>query len=282
MLSIAVDQKDYRSQNITPLDRNQPEHFWVFRNMDFEEWHSTDCSQVLWLSGPPSYNLDQVSSHILDYRNDRATDTGQTVLYFFLSSAVASARRPSNIDAVLIYSLLHQIVSSLIAEKKSPTSAIEVFIRTLLNQMPPSNPRWEDSSPDTVLRNILDGSAVTSEQLWNALKVVMVQDHKRKFLIAIDGLHITEREIICEIRSSIAYLQERIQLKALLTNQTRTDIKEALSGLPCIEYDKERQGWVASSMQLNQADMLNTQNALIPFTLITRVTPKYRKNICIP
>jgi hypothetical protein len=34
MLSGAVDQKDYKSK-ILPLDSNQPEYFWIFRNIDF-------------------------------------------------------------------------------------------------------------------------------------------------------------------------------------------------------------------------------------------------------
>jgi hypothetical protein len=253
MLSSAVDQKDYRSK-ILPLDRNQPEHFWIFKNMDFNQWHSADCSQVLWLSRPLSHNFDQVSSHILDLVNDRATDTHQMTLYFFFSSAVGPYLCPTNINTVVVHSLLYQIISSLVAEKKNSSSTIIVFIRSLLNQIAPSKLEMENSSSDT-LKDLISGTKVSSSQLWNALQEVLVQQ-KQKILIVIDGIDNAEYQAIDEIRSFVTSIRERVWFKALLTSRTRTDIKESLDGLPCIEYDKERQGWVAFFIWLSQADIV--------------------------
>jgi len=250
MLSGNVDQKDYKSK-ILPLNSNQPEHFWIFRNIDFDQWHSADCSQVLWLSGPSSHDLYQVSSYILDLVN-----TDQTALYFFFSSTAGAS---INVNAVVVHSLLYQIVSSLIAEKKNSTSTILVFIRSLLNQIAPSEPWMKNSSLDMALRGLIGSSKISSGQFWKALKAVLAQQ-KQKYLIVIDGLDKAEHQVIGEIRSFITYVQERVWSKALLTSRTRADIKKSLDGLPCIEYDKERQGWVAFFIWLNQADMWYVNN----------------------
>ncbi|KAF8543474.1 hypothetical protein BDD12DRAFT_726228, partial [Trichophaea hybrida] len=120
-----------------------------------------------------------------------------------------------------------------------------VFIRALLNQIAPSKPWIIDNSPDKTLGALLSSSKISSGQLLNAPKEVLIQQQKQKLLIIIDGLDKLEaqRQEISEIRSFITYVQERTWFKALLTSQTRADIKETFDGLSCIhiEYDKERQ-----------------------------------------
>src|SRR2546429_6074824 len=86
MLS-AVDQEGYKS-TIPSLDCDQPKFYWIFKNIDFEQWSSTSRSQVLWLSAPPEYSIHQVSSYIVDQVKIKALKTQHSVLYFFCSTAI--------------------------------------------------------------------------------------------------------------------------------------------------------------------------------------------------
>ena len=106
MLSV-LDQ-DKHISTIPHPDRDHPMFYWIFRNKDFSQWSSAECSRVLWLSGLPERNIDQVSSYIVHQEKEkkRALKTDRFVLYFFCSSAIR--RRSSVVD--LIHTLLGQIV----------------------------------------------------------------------------------------------------------------------------------------------------------------------------
>ena len=73
--------------------------------------------------------------------------------------------------------------------------------------------------------------------------------HEQRLSLIIDGLdgigH-QKREFIQEIRLFTEYLRERPSTtRILLTSQPQAEVKDVLSELPCIEYDKERKGSAA-------------------------------------
>lgn len=237
MLSV-IDQEKHNS-TIPSLDRDEPKFYWIFKNMDFEQWEQwmTPSSQVLWLSGPPERSIHQVSSYIVDLLKKKSSDTQHFVLYFFCSSA----SREKSIASVFIHTLLYQTVSYLPPDKK--VSIVRIFLHTLLEAILKNDPELSRFQGEDITIKKL--SAQTKE-LWDALKTVLDDEPKRELSIIVDGLDEVKHqkgEFIKELRAFIAHLQERNpKAKALLTSRPQAEIKEVFDGLPYIEYDKERKG----------------------------------------
>ncbi|KAF8536357.1 hypothetical protein BDD12DRAFT_663390, partial [Trichophaea hybrida] len=237
----AVDQEKHKSA-IQPLDYHSPKFYWIFRNMDFKSWISGNVPQMLWISGPPECRISDASRHIVDLTKIKSQETQHWVLCFFCSSA----DRDQPIAITLVRALISQIVH-LTSRKKS---VIYLYLRTLLDSILKSElvSNWElsrfrgDDSPDTIISKVLDAS---SNKHWDALKAVLDIDHKHELFLIIDGLDKIEHqrvEFIREVYTFYEQLQESSTIKALLTSRPHAEIKVILDGLPCIEYDKERQG----------------------------------------
>jgi hypothetical protein len=85
----------------------------------------------------------------------------------------------------------------------------------------------------------------------------MAIERKQGLSLIIDGLHKIEHwenEFIQEVCVFVKHLRVPVgpsTTKVLLTSGPRDDIKEILSGLPCIEYDSERKGSIVSYLILN-------------------------------
>jgi len=240
----AVNQEEHEA-TMPSMDCDQPEFYWIFRNIDFAQWKSASCSQALWLSGPPECRIHQVSSSIVNRAKESALTKEHCVLHFFCSTTV----REKSVVSVFVQTLLYQIICSSPMDKKL---IIRNFLKTLveiiLEKEGASN--WEparfEGSPEILLKRILNASA---DGLWTALKAVLSDDPGRELLIVVDGLDKVQHQK-CEfskaIREFVAHLLERTsKVKALLTSRPQAEIKEVLEGLPCIEYDKERKGLVA-------------------------------------
>jgi hypothetical protein len=243
LLSV-VDQEEHKS-TIPSLDCEQPNFFWVFRNIDFEQWLSASCSQVLWLSGPLRCSIHQISSYIVD----KTSETQHSVLYFFCSTA----SKEKSIAVIFVHTLLYQIVCSSPLDKK--LSVVRTFLHTLVEQVlkrdPTSDPELSlfkvEDSLDTTMKKILNGPI---GELWDALQTILADEYKQELSIIIDGLDKVEHqkvEFIKGVCEFIKHLQERnLTVKALLTSRPQAEIKEVLDGLPFIEYDKERKGSAVS------------------------------------
>ncbi|KAH0556424.1 hypothetical protein GP486_005657 [Trichoglossum hirsutum] len=245
MLS-TVDQEKHRSM-IPPLDCDQPDYYWIFRNIDFKQWDSSSSSKVLWLSGPPKCDLNRVSSYIVDLTKSEASETQHYVLYFFCSTVASGVE----IATTFIHTLLYQAVCYSPMDKKS---VLRIFLDALIGEMlkrEPDNkshqhPKMEDS-PGATMKKILNAPI---NELWSALKIALTSERVQELSIIIDGLDNVESRyvnFIGQIREFIADLQEsNLKVKALLTSKPQPKIKEILNGLPCIEYDKERKECLAS------------------------------------
>jgi hypothetical protein len=237
MLSV-VNQEGYIS-TIPSLNCDQPEFYWIFRNMDFVQWDSANCSQVLWLSGPPKCNIHQVSSYIV---KEKALKIEYYILHFFCSTAVGG----KSIVSLFVHTLLYQIVSCSPMDKK--ISIVRNFLHSHADSIfeKDSNQLF-DNFPEMWLKRILD--APTDDELWTALKAVLAKELERELFLVVDGLdkvQYEKREFINGVRVFVEHLQQRTaKVKILLTSRPQDEIKEILDGLPCIEYDKERKGLIA-------------------------------------
>lgn len=240
MLSV-VDQGRHK-YTIPCLDHDRPEFYWIFRNLDFKQWNNPRCSQVLWLSGPPERNIDQVSSYIVDLEEKTALKTEHIVLYFFCSSVSTN----ESIVDVFFHTLLYEIVRYLPMNEK--TTVVKSFLLTLHEQAfkTATSPSWktrqlnEEDPPDKKIKKLLKAP---TNQLCAALEAALGYLHKREISIIVDGLDKKKIELIMGVRAFIKCLQQRTpKAKILLTSRAQAEIKEVLSEFPCIEYDKERKG----------------------------------------
>src|ERR1700722_7298837 len=125
---LSVQDQDEHISAIPHPDRNHPMFYWIFRNKDFLQWSSAECSRVLWLSGLPERNIDQVSSYIVHQEKETALKTDRFVLYFFCSSAIMRRSSVAN----FIHTLLYQIVYCSPIDKR--ISIIRNFLNSLLKQ----------------------------------------------------------------------------------------------------------------------------------------------------
>jgi hypothetical protein len=243
MLS-TVDQEKHKS-TIPLLDYEQPNFYWIFRNMDFEQWRSASSSQVLWLSGPPQCNIHHVSSYIVDLAKNKASETQHLVLYFFCSTA----SRDESIATTLVHTLLYQIVCCSPPDKQ--LSVVRNFLHALVETNLRSKRRVnldlidfrEENSPDTMIKKILNAPI---SELWDALETILADEQMRELLIVIDGLDKVEYqkvEFVKGVCGFITHIQKRtVKVKALLTSQSQAEMKEVFDRLSYIEYDKERKG----------------------------------------
>lgn len=254
MLSI-LDQDNYIS-SIPPLDRHHPMFSWIFRNIDFTQWRSSKCSQVLWLSGPAKCNVHQASSYIVGQQK-----TDHFVLYFFCSGGITTG-------SSVVHTLLNQIVSF------SPVNKhiiIQRFLHSLLGQAfqkgetSNGNQRHlsDNDPPDTAIKKILQAPIA---QLWIALGVVLCNWEQREVSIVIDGLEHVEHqrsEFIKGVRAFVDNLQQRTsKVKVLLTSRPLAEIKDLFDGLLCIEHDKERKGLSAPHILIIKWTDLDEQRVL--------------------
>ena len=240
MLSV-LDQDEHISAIPHP-DRDHPMFYWIFRNKDFSQWSSAECSRVLWLSGLPERNIDQVSSYVVHQEKETALKTDRFVLYYF---SLPTIRRKSSV-ADFIYTLLKQIVYCSPMDKR--ILIIRNFLHSLLEQVVkreagPNLERWsfdKECSPDKNIKQILNTPV---KDLFTALRAVLGSQEQRGLSLIVDGLDKVEHkrdECIKEVRVFIEYLQQRAsEVKILLTSQPLAEIRELFDGLPCIEYDRE-------------------------------------------
>ena len=236
----AVDQDYYHSQQSSSC-HELPRFYWIFRNMDYEQWWSAKGSRALWLSGPAECENSDASSCIVGLAKETSADAQHSALYFFCSTL----GRGDPFVVTFVSTIIHQLVCFFPQLKEQVT---RVFLRTLvkaiLSDGNPQQPNFKlgDSAGATV-KKILQAS---SEGYWSALKAVMGLERKQGLFLVIDGLDRAGHEFTQGVQLLIESLQGcPSTIKVLLTSRPQADIKEILSGIPCVEYDKERKGLIA-------------------------------------
>ena len=242
----AVDQEGHKSRT-DPSSCDQPGFYWIFKNTDFIRWLS-DSSEVLWLSGPAKTHLTDASSHIVDLVKESPPNAPHLVLFFFCSTASAE----TSVTITFVNTIIHQLVSHLPQGKEEVTTA---FLRSLLDTglrgkslSDPAPSRFrKDVSAEATAKEVLK---VSSDGYWRALSAAIDVVHKQELSLIIDGLDKIgdqKREFVTEIRAFIEHLREKLPTtRVLLTSRPQAEIKDILSGLRNIEYDKERKGSIIS------------------------------------
>ena len=248
----AVSQPDPGS-SMKPPDDCRPGFYWIFKNMDFERWQSNEGMQVLWISGPSVCRISDASSRIAYQAMKSSSESGvqHSVLYFFCSTAPAKIP----IATTFIRTIIHQLVRSLPESKERVAT---VFLRALLDTILTDEPLLDDheehsrfkrdDSVEATVKKILEAS---SDGYWTALRAVMESiDSEHRLSLIIDGLDTrADRQESEFIRGSfrfLDFLRERpTTTRVLLTSRPQAAIKKILTGLPCIEYDRERKGLIS-------------------------------------
>ena len=248
----AVGQPDPESST-EPSSHDLPGFYWIFKNVDFERWQSSKGFQVLWISGPAESRISNASSRIVNQVMKASSESGakHSVLYFFCSAAP----RKVPIAITFISTIIHQLVRSLPEPEERVAT---VFLRNLLDTILTDEPllghqeersRFKrDDSVEATVKKILKTS---SDGYWSALRAVMESiDSEHRFSLIIDGLDTRaerqEGEFVSDFTRFLDFLRERpTATRVLLTSRPQAGIKEILSGLPCIEYDRERKGLIS-------------------------------------
>jgi hypothetical protein len=239
----AVDQQKPK-RSITLAGYEQARFYWIFKNVDFEEWWSAS-SAMLWLSGPPRCGIQQATVHIINLAKKKAIGRRHSVLYFFCST-VARAR-----SAVtdFVRTIFHQIVSHLPAPNKK--TVITAFLFFLLEAVLSRDPACLSSQcqhmEHDLIKKLLDLSS-DSEHM-DALKAALEIEKEQELSIIVCGLDEVvnqKREFIQTVYAFLAYLQERTSsVKVLTTSCLEDEIQTLFGEMPSIEYDKERKGSTA-------------------------------------
>ena len=244
----AVDQEDYRSRT-DPSSCDQPKFYWIFKNMDFERWLSTNGSEVLWLSGPAECRINNASSRIVDIVKGKPPKSQHLVLYFFCSTASTEG----SIAFTFVSTVIHQLVCRL---PQLRGEVATVFLRAILDTIirgkklsdPAPSHFQEFVSAEATVKEILKASSIN--EYWRALTAVMGVVHDQELSLIVDGLDKLgdqKREFVRDVFAFIEYLRERPRTtRVLLTSRPQAEIKEIFSELPNIEYDKERKGLIIS------------------------------------
>jgi len=236
----AIDQEKPKS-DITPADYGQPRFYWVFKNVDFQQWMSAS-SAMLWLSGPPLCGIQQAAVHIINLAKKEATGRHRSVHYFFCSTVA----RAKSAVTIFVRALLHQIVSHLPVPNKK--TVITVFLFFLLEAVVSRDPAfhsnlWQHTKND-LIKMLLDVSS-DSEHM-DALKAAIETEKEQELSFIICGLDKVQnhkKEFSQKVYALVEYLRERTSnVKVLITSNLEDEIKVLFKEIPSIEYDKERQG----------------------------------------
>jgi hypothetical protein len=227
---LSVIDQDKHQSTILPFHRNEPENFWIAKNIDFTQWESANDSQALLLSAPPGHRTTEVCSHIKDLAREKATSqTNNYVLYFFSSTAIKTKR-----STVFTHTLLHQIVRCSGVEKADSIAAN--FLNTLLSGhfLRHTQVFKEGDHIDTTIQNILNAP---ENELVEALVEAIKTGGIEELSIIVDGMSENIARLV--VKNCMRAIQK---LKALFTINESPKYGEILDRLTYIEYDKERKG----------------------------------------
>lgn len=230
------------------LPRGSPECLWVFQNIDFQEWYSSQSSQVLWLSALNRLSLYHVASHISTDCRNKLSSTQSPGFVIFCSPGMNGT-----LTAVEVFhTILYQLLLSRSGNKKMATTQkfLRLLYQGIVRDKRAANMELSPTEKDTRkgIGLILDSPILN---LAAALETVLT-DETREIWLVLDGIDKVDEglgEFSRNIRIFVDNLCQRVSsIHILLTCQAHTITNEALSGLPSIERDKERKGSSVSSI----------------------------------
>ncbi|KAF8532761.1 hypothetical protein BDD12DRAFT_785326, partial [Trichophaea hybrida] len=239
-----MTNQDERISKIAPIQHNDPKLYWIFQDIDFKDWESTNRSQVLWLFGPPDRGITEVSSHFVSLAKQKASQTEGAVFYFFCSML----EMERSVATIFTNSVLRHILNG--SGDDQAKKIVSTFLSTLLDKVlerDKSRFRKEDSSTTTA-KKILDAS--DSELLEALTKAVDEVKEIQETSIIIDRIDILRKEGAQFLEKFCSQAIINPKFKALLTCRSDPHIQDMVVEVfsveykerrLCIEYDKERQ-----------------------------------------
>jgi len=174
--------------------------------------------------------MTEVSAHIA---KRQASRTDGAVFYF-------SCSMESPVATTFAHSVLRHILNG--SDHRQAKLITNTFLSTLLLKIlerDQSRFQDDDSSIMTV-EKILNAS--DGELLGALIKTVVKIKHIQDTPIIIDGIDKIGQDGALFIRNFCSQMIASPKFKVLLTCRPDPDIKTLVSGVPCIEYDKERKG----------------------------------------
>jgi hypothetical protein len=188
---LVADQRAHRPK-VKPSDLDHPRFYWIFKNMDYDQWFAQD-SGVLLLSGPTNCALDHVASHILGSMEEGCFGTDRIVLNFLSPGGATMGNKPirSKRDSeatIFVHTLLHQFISSAAVSGESRISTASDFLYRLLDSI--DNHELlahfggiSGDDPSAVVKKVLD---IAKRALFDALGNVLEGENDLR--IVVNGL----------------------------------------------------------------------------------------------
>lgn len=211
--------------HISPINPDDPKLYWIFRNEDFIRWKSEDYPQVLLLcSGPPGCRMTDISSHIANQ------ETNGAVFYFCCNSASIT---------IFAHSVLRHILK--VSDDPQAKSITTTFLSSRLHKILKQGPlHFHDGDLTTIMTKILNA---WGGDLLEALTKAVTQIKKiNETSIIIDGIDKLGEEGAQFLEKMCSQAIFSPKFKVLLTCQPGPHTENLVAKVPCIEYDKERQG----------------------------------------
>ncbi|KAF8538755.1 hypothetical protein BDD12DRAFT_884293 [Trichophaea hybrida] len=174
-----IDQDKHRS-TISDFNLDEPENFWITKNLDFMQWESDNDLRTLLLSAPPGHGTTEVCSHFIDIAEGKDSQAGGPVFYFFCSSTPKA-----QCSTYLTHTLLYLVVHCSNTGKSNSIAA--AFLSTLVHRhFQRHSPNFRESDPqETTIKMVLDAP---DNELIEALAEALKKAGIRKSSIVVEGL----------------------------------------------------------------------------------------------
>ncbi|KAL6879187.1 hypothetical protein J3F83DRAFT_768457 [Trichoderma novae-zelandiae] len=243
-------EQDRRLSGIPKLELDDPLFAWIFRNMDYRSWMTTDGPPVLCLSGLPGLELSRVSSCLVGEQKK----SNRPVLYFFCPDIVKSdlvtsqslGYKDISLSAALIFTYLKQIVDlspickKILLIRKFLHEALRKYFQGSILENWLSDD-FSKKGPIKCLQELLHEVAVTD--LLDAFRMTLNDAEQQPSLIVLDGMEtvVQSDSFLRHVGVLLNDLQrQNADVKVLLTGQPLSDIAESFPRTLQIQHDKER------------------------------------------
>ena len=222
-------------------------YFWIFRNLDYENWvRGGGEAKILGLHGPSTEDLELAASHIVrSVRDPACTGQGGEVLYFFYNSICERGLQDvvDWHDLVCVWNLLRQLIES---RPTAAESLLQTFLKTALDFLGDDEliQLRVNGDPTEAFKSLFQLSK--PRYLWNAFGQVLGdlgEPGKQNLTLIIDLNSMTSslEGLVGNIRKMIACLPKAYgTVRVLLSSLPETWQHRPSEVL--LEHDKERKG----------------------------------------
>ena len=236
-------------------------YFWIFRNLDYEEWVKRGSeAKILGLRGPSVGDLESAATHIVQaLQNPDTAGQGGEILYFFYNST-RRGRGRQNIagwrNLVCVWNLLRQLIEN---RSGATEQLLQTFLRYALDFLAGDEVAKlrAHGDPTDTLRSLL--SLSKPQDLWDALGQVLgdlkdlenPREQDLTLVIDLGSAASAWEELVDNIRGMTAGLPQGYgTVRILLSNlpETRNPWQDRPSEI-LLEYDKERKGTYSPQTQ---------------------------------